>query len=131
MKSEQCGESAYRGHILILTDEERAHAVCKYKRACEKHRAYDAVGLGACPRAKYESGDENNGVARLENIVKLFCCVGRERLAGVCLRSGVEDLTYAVSAGVDVRKVDLSVELQVLAFLGQQRLVRDVVEEPA
>jgi hypothetical protein len=26
-------------------------------------------------------------------------------------------------AGVDVRKVDLSVELQVLAFLGQQRVV--------
>ena len=31
-------------------------------------------------------------------------------------------------AGVDVRKVDLSVELQVLAFLGQQRVPAEVGE---
>jgi redox-sensing transcriptional repressor len=32
-------------------------------------------------------------------------------------------VTLSAPAGVDVRQVDLSVELQVLAFLGQQRLV--------
>jgi redox-sensing transcriptional repressor len=32
-------------------------------------------------------------------------------------------VTLAAPPGVDVRKVDLSVELQVLAFVGQQRLV--------
>jgi redox-sensing transcriptional repressor len=40
-----------------------------------------------------------------------------------------------VPPGVDVRKVDLSVELQVLAFVSQQRLVdgavERAVEEPA
>jgi redox-sensing transcriptional repressor len=39
-------------------------------------------------------------------------------------------VTLAAPAGVDVRKVDLSVELQVLAFVGQQRLV-SAVGEPA
>jgi len=32
-------------------------------------------------------------------------------------------VTLNAPPGVDVRQVDLSVELQVLAFLGQQRLV--------
>jgi len=32
-------------------------------------------------------------------------------------------VTLAAPEGVDVRKVDLSVELQVLAFVGQQKLV--------
>ena len=56
-----------------------------------------------------------------------------DRLAAAGVRSilNFAPVTLAAPAGVDVRKVDLSVELQVLAFLGQQRLVRDVVEEPA
>ena len=37
-------------------------------------------------------------------------------------------VTLAAPAGVDVRKVDLSVELQVLAFLGQQRVPAEVGE---
>jgi redox-sensing transcriptional repressor len=35
-------------------------------------------------------------------------------------------VALAASAGVDVRHVDLSVELQVLAFLGSQRAVPSV-----
>jgi redox-sensing transcriptional repressor len=52
-----------------------------------------------------------------------------DRLAAAGVRSilNFAPVTLAAPAGVDVRKVDLSVELQVLAFLGQQRLV----EEPA
>ena len=43
--------------------------------------------------------------------------------AGVRSILNFAPVTLSAPAGVDVRKVDLSVELQVLAFLGQQRLV--------
>jgi redox-sensing transcriptional repressor len=48
-----------------------------------------------------------------------------DRLAAAGVRSilNFAPVTLAAPPGVDVRKVDLSVELQVLAFLGQQRLV--------
>ena len=48
-----------------------------------------------------------------------------DRLAAAGVRSilNFAPVTLAVPEGVDVRKVDLSVELQVLAFVGQQRLV--------
>jgi redox-sensing transcriptional repressor len=48
-----------------------------------------------------------------------------DRLAAAGIRSilNFAPVTLAAPADVDVRKVDLSVELQVLAFLGQQRLV--------
>ena len=48
-----------------------------------------------------------------------------DRLVAAGVRSILNSapVALAVPAGVDVRKVDLSVELQVLAFLGQQRLV--------
>ena len=48
-----------------------------------------------------------------------------DRLAAAGVRSilNFAPVTLAAPAGVDVRNVDLSVELQVLAFLGQQRLV--------
>jgi redox-sensing transcriptional repressor len=56
-----------------------------------------------------------------------------DRLAAAGVRSilNFAPVTLAAPEGVDVRKVDLSVELQVLAFIGQQRLVPDAVEEPA
>ena len=56
-----------------------------------------------------------------------------DRLAAAGVRSilNFAPVTLAAPEGVDVRKVDLSVELQVLAFVGQQRLVPDAVEEPA
>ncbi len=50
-----------------------------------------------------------------------------QRVADRLVRSGVRSIlnfapvTLTAPAGVDVRQVDLSVELQVLAFLGQQR----------
>jgi redox-sensing transcriptional repressor len=55
-----------------------------------------------------------------------------DRLAAAGVRSilNFAPVTLAAPDGVDVRKVDLSVELQVLAFLGQQRLV-PAVGEPA
>jgi redox-sensing transcriptional repressor len=55
-----------------------------------------------------------------------------DRLAAAGVRSilNFAPVTLAAPAGVDVRKVDLSVELQVLAFVGQQRLV-SAVGEPA
>jgi redox-sensing transcriptional repressor len=48
-----------------------------------------------------------------------------DRLADAGVRSilNFAPVTLAAPTGVDVRKVDLSVELQVLAFLGQQRMV--------
>jgi redox-sensing transcriptional repressor len=48
-----------------------------------------------------------------------------DRLAAAGVRSilNFAPVTLTAPAGVDVRQVDLSVELQVLAFLGQQRLV--------
>jgi redox-sensing transcriptional repressor len=48
-----------------------------------------------------------------------------DRLAAAGVRSilNFAPVPLVAPAGVDVRKVDLSVELQVLAFLGQQRLV--------
>ena len=51
-----------------------------------------------------------------------------DRLAAAGVRSilNFAPVTLAAPSGVDVRKVDLSVELQVLAFLGQQRLVEEV-----
>ena len=51
-----------------------------------------------------------------------------DRLAAAGVRSilNFAPVTLAAPPGVDVRKVDLSVELQVLAFLSQQRLVEDV-----
>jgi redox-sensing transcriptional repressor len=54
-----------------------------------------------------------------------------DRLAAAGVRSilNFAPVTLSAPAGVDVRKVDLSVELQVLAFLGQQRIVP--VGEPA
>ena len=60
-----------------------------------------------------------------------------DRLAAAGVRSilNFAPVTLAAPEGVDVRKVDLSVELQVLAFVGQQRLGRsgelEPVEEPA
>jgi redox-sensing transcriptional repressor len=60
-----------------------------------------------------------------------------DRLAAAGVRSilNFAPVPLAAPPGVDVRKVDLSVELQVLAFLGQQRLGRAgqlaPVEEPA
>ncbi|WP_324274509.1 redox-sensing transcriptional repressor Rex [Blastococcus brunescens] len=57
-----------------------------------------------------------------------------DRLATAGVRSilNFAPVTLAAPSGVDVRKVDLSVELQVLAFLGQQRMVPETaVEEPA
>ena len=56
-----------------------------------------------------------------------------DRLAAAGVRSilNFAPVTLAAPPEVDVRKVDLSVELQVLAFMGQQRLVRDTIEEPA
>jgi len=55
-----------------------------------------------------------------------------DRLAAAGVRSilNFAPVTLTAPPGVDVRKVDLSVELQVLAFLGQQRQV-SAVEEPA
>ena len=54
-----------------------------------------------------------------------------DRLAAAGVRSilNFAPVTLSAPAGVDVRKVDLAVELQVLAFVGQQRLVP--AEEPA
>ena len=54
-----------------------------------------------------------------------------DRLAAAGVRSilNFAPVTLSAPAEVDVRKVDLSVELQVLAFLGQQRMVP--VGEPA
>ena len=48
-----------------------------------------------------------------------------DRMAAAGVRSilNFAPVTLAAPVGVDVRKVDLSVELQVLAFVGQQRLV--------
>jgi redox-sensing transcriptional repressor len=48
-----------------------------------------------------------------------------DRLAAAGVRSilNFAPVTLIPPTGVDVRQVDLSVELQVLAFLGQQRLV--------
>ena len=48
-----------------------------------------------------------------------------DRMAAAGVRSilNFAPVTLSAPADVDVRKVDLSVELQVLAFLGQQRLV--------
>ena len=48
-----------------------------------------------------------------------------DRLAAAGVRSilNFAPVTLAAPPGVDVRKVDLSVELQVLAFMGQQKLV--------
>ncbi|UOY00970.1 redox-sensing transcriptional repressor Rex [Blastococcus sp. PRF04-17] len=48
-----------------------------------------------------------------------------DRLAAAGVRSilNFAPVTLVAPAGIDVRKVDLSVELQVLAFMGQQRLV--------
>jgi redox-sensing transcriptional repressor len=53
-----------------------------------------------------------------------------DRLAAAGVRSilNFAPVTLAAPPGVDVRKVDLSVELQVLAFLGQQRLIPSVGE---
>ena len=55
-----------------------------------------------------------------------------DRLAGAWVRSilNFAPVTLSAPEGVDVRKVDLSVELQVLAFVGQQRLI-PAVGEPA
>ncbi|MCW2700044.1 MAG: redox-sensing transcriptional repressor Rex [Blastococcus sp.] len=55
-----------------------------------------------------------------------------DRLAAAGVRSVLNFAPVPLVApeGVDVRKVDLSVELQVLAFLGQQRLV-SALGEPA
>ncbi len=55
-----------------------------------------------------------------------------DRLAAAGVRSilNFAPVTLAAPPGVDVRKVDRSVDLQVLAFLGQQRLPAPV-EEPA
>jgi redox-sensing transcriptional repressor len=55
-----------------------------------------------------------------------------DRLAAAGVRSilNFAPVTLTAPAGVDVRKVDLSVELQVLAFVGQQRLA-PAVGEPA
>ena len=48
-----------------------------------------------------------------------------DRLAAAGVRSilNFAPVTLNAPAGVDVRKVDLAVELQVLAFVGQQRQV--------
>ena len=57
-----------------------------------------------------------------------------DRLAAAGVRSILNFApvhTRSRPPGVDVRKVDLSVELQVLAFLGQQRQRARRVEEPA
>jgi redox-sensing transcriptional repressor len=53
-----------------------------------------------------------------------------DRLAAAGVRSilNFAPVTLAAPDGVDVRKVDLSVELQVLAFLGQQKLAPAVEE---
>jgi redox-sensing transcriptional repressor len=51
-----------------------------------------------------------------------------DRLVAAGVRSilNFAPVALAVPAGVDVRHVDLSVELQVLAFLGSQRAVPSV-----
>jgi redox-sensing transcriptional repressor len=60
-----------------------------------------------------------------------------DRLARAGVRSilNFAPVTLVAPAGVDVRQVDLSVELQVLAFLSQQRVIpsldRNAVGEPA
>jgi redox-sensing transcriptional repressor len=53
-----------------------------------------------------------------------------DRLAAAGVRSilNFAPVPLVAPAGVDVRKVDLSVELQVLAFLGQQRLVSPLAD---
>jgi redox-sensing transcriptional repressor len=53
-----------------------------------------------------------------------------DRLAAAGVRSilNFAPVTLTTPAGVDVRQVDLSVELQVLAFLGQQRSVPAVMD---
>jgi redox-sensing transcriptional repressor len=56
-----------------------------------------------------------------------------DRLAAAGVRSilNFAPVTLSAPPGVDVRKVDLAVELQVLAFVGQQRQVPVPVGEPA
>jgi redox-sensing transcriptional repressor len=51
--------------------------------------------------------------------------------AGVGSILNFAPVTLTAPAGVDVRKVDLAVELQVLAFVGQQRQAPTAVGEPA
>jgi redox-sensing transcriptional repressor len=56
-----------------------------------------------------------------------------DRLAAAGVRSilNFAPVTLVAPHGVDVRQVDLSVELQVLAFLGQQRVPDGVVGRPS
>jgi redox-sensing transcriptional repressor len=53
-----------------------------------------------------------------------------DRLVAAGVRSilNFAPVTLVAPAGVDVRQVDLSVELQVLAFLGQQRVLEQVAQ---
>ena len=62
------------------------------------------------------------------NRIEVFAEVAQsvcDRLAAAGVRSilNFAPVTLAAPEGVDIRKVDLSVELQVLAFVGQQKLV--------
>ena len=52
-----------------------------------------------------------------------------DRLAAAGVRSilNFAPVTLSAPPGVDVRQVDLSVELQVLAFLGSQRVVPEAL----
>jgi redox-sensing transcriptional repressor len=76
-----------------------------------------------------DEADASIGVITTPAEVAQSVC-DRMAAAGVCSILNFAPVTLAAPDGVDVRKVDLSVELQVLAFLGQQRLV-PAVEVPA
>ncbi|MGY2075778.1 redox-sensing transcriptional repressor Rex [Blastococcus sp. SYSU DS0828] len=85
----------------------------------------DMAGLEAAVTA---AGASIGVIATPAEVAQQVC----DRLAAAGVRSilNFAPVTLSAPPGVDVRQVDLSVELQVLAFLGQQRAV-PVGEESA
>jgi redox-sensing transcriptional repressor len=83
-------------------------------------RGFEFVGLFDASPARI--GQRIGGLP-VRPIEELEDVVDRLAAAGVRSILNFAPVTLTAPEGVDVRKVDLSVELQVLAFVGQQKLV--------
>ena len=105
MKSDNCRHSFDGGDILLLADDNGLCAERDNERTREQDGADNTVRLGTAERRQDKAGHYIDKVILLQSVAELPRCVHAEGTARVFARSGIEDMTHAVSSGIDVGDV--------------------------
>ena len=105
MKSDNCRHSLDGGDILLLADDNGLCAERDNERTREQDGADNAVRLGTAERRQDKAGHYIDKVILLQSVAELPRCVHAEGTARIFARGRIEDMTHAVSSGIDVGDV--------------------------